>query len=224
MNLKLMASVSKKLHRNLFSSLKIDHQSIGIHYRNPTGDIVTLNDTEFTDTFGFRYFDQIFIDPEIDTRAYFGLDVTSRLLPAYTDNNFDKTYIAFISEKIGHGLFAKEDLLPGTLIGHYSGHIYRERFRPGTVDFGFNYPSLRDNAPAQKELPKLLLDAINIGNITRFINHSFQDNAHTFGANYKSFLYILFQTKCFVKKHDQITINYGPEYWKDEIPPTDNLN
>ncbi len=116
----------------------------------------------------------------------------------------------------GLGLFAAADLEEGTFVGEYAGLIRRAgstRPRPlpdggFASDYAWSYPRLRWFSPS------LDVDARTAGNALRFINHSFHPAAeadHT--ALPDEPWTIFFRLIRPVSAGDEITIDYGEEYW-----------
>ena len=63
------------------------------------------------------------------------------------------------------------------------------------------------------------IDAKHKGNITRFINHSYEPNLEPLGVFSRGVMHIILRTKKWIKKGQQITYDYGPQYWKKREKP-----
>ena len=60
----------------------------------------------------------------------------------------------------------------------------------------------------------LNLSSANIGNITRFINHSADHSNVKYKAeNYQGINYVVFRSKKLIPRNSELLINYGCNYW-----------
>ena len=65
-----------------------------------------------------------------------------------------------------------------------------------------------------------VIDAEKGGNLTRFINHSDQPNLEPIGVFWKGSLHIILRSLKKIQKGEQLTYDYGADYWsrrKDKI-------
>jgi len=118
--------------------------------------------------------------------------------------------VQFVNSEIGHGLFAVEPLTVGLVIGEYTGvinlrHLFSAK-RETTYIMEYPIP-----------MPpgfRWSIDAKGLGNFTRFINHSKKANCEISVA-YDGFIFrLLVITKLEVKAGEQLTLDYGLDYWR----------
>ena len=124
--------------------------------------------------------------------------------------------ICRVSEDVGYGLFAEADLKPGAYLSEYAGLV-----QPGEdlivdaesaeesydTDYTWDYPD------AWYEDVLYEVNALNMGNELRYINHSFEPNLiveHTLVDNR---WVIFFVAQQFIPAGVQLTVDYGEEYW-----------
>ncbi len=123
-------------------------------------------------------------------------------------------YIAHISETVGYGLFAYQNIANGEIIGEYTGTLSRDwiknsikpnDFKPYLLKYPFNSP--------------FAIDAQDEGNELRFINHSSKNaNTNRLYIFNGDLLHILFAATRPITRHQQILIDYGEKYWKFNRP------
>jgi hypothetical protein len=115
----------------------------------------------------------------------------------------------------GYGLIARNDIEAGTIIGEYTGELTPKDDSipdPDTeynCDIDIGLRSLNEETQA-----KAWLDATHKGSIFRFMNHSCDSNTKMKQGRcgiHNRIMYI-YTTKN-IQKGDQITVNYGEEWW-----------
>lgn len=111
-----------------------------------------------------------------------------------------------ISEQVGDGLFAEEDIPKGAYVGEYTGQIRMNYSLCAISDYCFRYPVL-DHLGRN-----YVIDAIN-GNLTRYINHSYKPNLNPVYAFVDGYYYLIFLAIDSIPKGTQLTFNYGQGYW-----------
>ena len=121
--------------------------------------------------------------------------------------------INFVTDIVGHGLFAAADLEAYTYVGVYTGILRRRRLFTRSNDYCFSYPT------GTWSLRPLTIDAQDHGNAIRFINHSSQPNVEAFGVPVDGTVQVLVRTFRPIPAGTQLTLDYGPHYWK--TPPLD---
>lgn len=114
--------------------------------------------------------------------------------------------ISWVSERIGYGVFANEDLGKGVYIGEYTG-IVRKRKHGDENAYCFQYLVGDD-----WESP-FIIDAKEKGNYTRFINHSHKSNLEPVSVYFNGAMHIILITLQPIKKGEQLCYDYGPDYW-----------
>jgi hypothetical protein len=126
-------------------------------------------------------------------------------------------YMKYISDKVGHGIFAAADIKKGDYIGDYTGILYDSKVR-ASRNFDPNY-TWNIIPPVNSGIKEVfLVDAKFSCNFTRFINHSFDPNVvpiNIYGPDGWHLIYVAYRD---IKKDEQILVNYGPGYWKDKNP------
>lgn len=116
--------------------------------------------------------------------------------------------IRYISESIGHGVFAEETLKARTYIGEYTGTVrenWRVYFAP-LNNYCYEYP-VPDRLGRS-----FVIDATH-GNFTRFINHSYQPNLKPVYAFFDGFYHLIFLSCRKIQKGEQLSYDYGRRYW-----------
>jgi SET domain-containing protein len=116
--------------------------------------------------------------------------------------------IRWVGEEVGHGVFAKAKIKKGTFIGEYTG-IVRENIRTyfePLNHYCYEYP-IPDRLGRS-----FVIDATQ-GNFTRFINHSDRPNLKPEYAFLDGFYHCLFFAMKEIQKEEQLTYDYGKNYW-----------
>ena len=174
---------------------------------------------EFFDQRGVEYLNKHIIDyaPILDTDAHtsekylsnvqenddltdlYGLDIEKQTLIPMS--------IRWISEDIGHGIFAEEDVRAGGFIGIYGG-VVRDRSLVGSKDYAWSYPGQTLDGG------RITLDAAEKGNELRLINDGKDPNCIvTYIIGYDNLWHVCYVAQKNIKKGDQLLISYGPSYW-----------
>ena len=125
--------------------------------------------------------------------------------------------IRFVSSDCGNGLFANDVIEAHSYIGEYTGLVKPSQLSSSVANtdgmndivtpsaYALNYPSGDSHE----------VDALEIGNIMRFINHS-QKEANCFFQPVwiDKCIHIIVKSKDrAIPKGTQLTINYGKSYW-----------
>lgn len=124
-------------------------------------------------------------------------------------------YIAACTES-GYGLFADAAIKKDDFIAQYSGIIEEAKDEAKqidgkwTTDYAWDYP---DAVPG---FPPLQINAFSAGNISRFINHSFEPNVLVEHCLLDDGWCIFFIAARDIKKDEQIFADYGDDYWTSE--------
>ena len=120
-------------------------------------------------------------------------------------------FIKKVNERVGYGVFANEDLRPNTFVGEYTGKIVDSKDHR-TTTYLFDYPVTCSTNPNCQ----YVIDAQLAGNETRFVNDS-GESSNCKIMNFvglDSLVHVVFLTNQFVKSNEQLTIDYGPFYWR----------
>jgi uncharacterized protein len=129
-------------------------------------------------------------------------------------NNCSDILIKWIDAKKGYGLFANNNLKKKKFIGQYSGYLrYSSPRKDQKNAYCFEYIT------GYKCPENFTIDARLKGNITRFINHSYQSNLKPTLIFIEPVLLIGFLTNQEIKEGDELTYNYGPDYWRKRENP-----
>jgi len=130
--------------------------------------------------------------------------------------------INFISQEVGYGVFATEDIEEGQMIGEYTGVICTTRQmtkRDGkqAADYAWDYPKnpkiVDEHGHCIKKSKELSVDAFHEGNFTRFVNHSYYPNVMVLDVPYNNQWHVIYVAFKPIKKGEQLFVNYGKEYW-----------
>lgn len=117
--------------------------------------------------------------------------------------------IRWIDEQLGYGIFADRDLPEGTFIGEFTGTVRQLSRRAPTQNvYCFHYPT------RFWSWNYYVIDALETGNETRFINHSDSPNLQPLCLCERRLLHIVFIAKVTIKAGTQLTYDYGQDFWK----------
>ncbi|KIJ64267.1 hypothetical protein HYDPIDRAFT_132965 [Hydnomerulius pinastri MD-312] len=120
----------------------------------------------------------------------------------------------------GLGAFALESLNMGDFVGTYTGHIMSLDSANLTIDIT-NHNSLNylfEVTPDKDNIQLPVFDAACVGNATRFLNHgkAGKDNVEARTLLVNGEHQIGFFTKRKVKARDELFLDYGQNYWKEQ--------
>lgn len=126
-------------------------------------------------------------------------------------------YMKFISDAVGHGIFAAADIKSGDYVGDYIGILYDSETRKSKeLDPSFTW---KISAPANLQDQYLFfVDGKNACNFTRFINHSFEPNVSPIIVYALDGWHLIYVACKDIKKDEQILANYGQGYWSHKTP------
>lgn len=115
-----------------------------------------------------------------------------------------KYKIAAKKSSAGLGLYAGEDIPKGKKIVEYFGRTISEKEEyTSNSKYLFEINSRRT------------IDGTDRKNIARYINHSCRPNAEALIPKDRVFIWSIKN----IKKGEEITFDYGKEYWKEHIKP-----
>lgn len=123
--------------------------------------------------------------------------------------------VRYIPQIQSFGLFTNKQFKKGDYIGEYTGLITSETSYLKMYDYLLEYP-----VHTLEERP-YSIDAEPIGNHTRFINHSFRPNLAKHYAFYQNFYHMIFLCDRDIEKDQQLTFDYGKNYWYLRGAPLD---
>lgn len=150
---------------------------------------------------------------ELDDRYGFEIDC-SVIAPVY---------IGKVSEKVGYGLFASENLKKGDFIGEYTGVVriseeLTESFEDGSweTDFSWDYPDEIGDIPLE-------INGRLEGNELRFVNHGRECNLDVEHTLHDGQWVIFFIANRDIQADEQLFVSYGEEYWNGGFRHFDEL-
>lgn len=140
----------------------------------------------------------------------------NRELGTRFEDELDGGYVApvciqWINDDIGHGVFAKQFLPKGSFVGEFTGCVRRlYRLSSDHNAYCFHFPTRFFS------WKYTVIDASKMGNETRFINHSDSPNLQPLCLiDEESLLHICFVTAKDVKRNEELTYNYGADFWRN---------
>lgn len=117
--------------------------------------------------------------------------------------------IQWIDEKIGYGVFARENISSEAFVGEYTGVVRQiKRFHPDLNGYCMHYPTKFFS------YNYVVIDAQEAGNEMRFVNHSDDPNLKAICLIDRGVQHIGFFALKPISRGEQLTINYGKDYWK----------
>ncbi|MBA2728780.1 MAG: SET domain-containing protein-lysine N-methyltransferase, partial [Parachlamydiaceae bacterium] len=117
--------------------------------------------------------------------------------------------IRWIDEQLEYGVFAETDMAAGTYIGEFTGAVrHLSRKHPTHNIYCFHYPT------RFWSWNYYVIDALRMGNQMRFINHSDRPNLQPLCLCERRLLHIVFIAKVAIKAGEQLTYDYGQDFWK----------
>lgn len=120
------------------------------------------------------------------------------------------TVIKWIDDEIGYGLFAGIDFMEGDYIGEYTGKVRQvQRLHKDLNSYCFHYPT------KWFSWNYTVIDSIDQGNETRFINHSNSPNLQPRWFYDRGLMHLAFFAAKFIPKGAQLTFNYGKDFWRN---------
>ncbi len=193
-----------------------------IGFKDATGKVRQLSAMEFQREFGVEYLPQLIIKKTLPTSfrqkcSQFPDKEThgpnAKLIEQVLAGYVAPSYIAKINERVGHGLFAKNDISEGELIGQYTGVLTTD-WSPAKKGSEIDPYLLR--YPFQT---RYAISAKDGGNETRFANHSTHSaNVQRSYLLHEGVLRVLFVAHTPIRRDCQILLDYGTNYWLNSSP------
>ncbi|MFA6118904.1 MAG: SET domain-containing protein [Parachlamydiales bacterium] len=122
-------------------------------------------------------------------------------------------YIKWIDPIKEYGLFANSDLPNRAYLGEYTGVIKKyNRLIDNKNSYLFEYHIGYKKSP-------YTIDAREKGSIIRFVNHSSKPNIVPLSVYLDGAMHLIFRTNRKIKKDEELTYDYGPNYWKKREKP-----
>lgn len=124
--------------------------------------------------------------------------------------------IRWIDSVMGYGVFAEKAFAPMHFIAEYAGLVRKRSKHDNKNAYCFEYLLEPD-----EETP-YLIDAENQGGVSRFINHSNKPNLLSAFVLVDEIPHIILYTSKRIERGEELTYDYGPDYWKKRPPPKMN--
>ena len=141
------------------------------------------------------------------------LETGSRFKEEIAEGKTPHVSVRFCGEEIGWGLFAEEDLPENFFVGEYTGEV-RKNNQYTLSNYLYEYP-IPDTIGRNH-----VIDATS-GNLMRFVNHCSLPNLKPFYAFSEGLYHLILVTQRPILKGEQLTYDYGQNYWYVRTPPID---
>ncbi len=122
-------------------------------------------------------------------------------------------YLQWIDAKMGWGIFADKDIPTMEFIAEYSGKVRPRGRNDAKNAYCFEYLLAPD-----EETP-YLIDAQDQGGLSRYINHHPKPNLSSTFVLIDNIPHIILYTAKPIKKDEQLSYDYGVDYWKHRPKP-----
>lgn len=218
----------------------LDNQQIRYYQEGSTGSFETMSYRTVGERFSFNYTPHLTFLHEKDFRNLWlnhigSLDPDDNNPVSETNNHLFKddqvlsevglksmVYQGFIHPSlsirhvgfvdgtdVGHGLFTEDFLANDCFLGEYIGIVTsnNENLESEELSYCCLYPSCDGGT---------VINAIEMGNMIRFINHSESPNAQFQRWSCDGVMHVLCITKRDISPDEQITVDYGQSYWIDK--------
>ena len=182
------------------------------------GIITAIAEQQFFNIFKVRYastleFEDAEVRENVKRIANFRInrenDLESHLYEPMLETVNDKLYLMHV-RRMGMGVFTDKIIMPNEYVAEYTGVVSRESLNTENP-YLFTYKSKREGDLLDY---KYLVDAREVGNISRFVNHSEDSNVSTFIMMGKDAWHIVFAASRKIYSGEQLFINYGSQYSK----------
>lgn len=127
-------------------------------------------------------------------------------------------HLELIDDTVGYGVFADEDIIRGQYVAEYTGAMVNEEYINEHQPFDLKYswtvmPPIYCAAPK-----KFVVDALNEGNFTRYINHSYDPNVLALVVYCQNEWHMIYVACKEIKMGQQLLVDYGKGYWYNREP------
>jgi hypothetical protein len=116
-------------------------------------------------------------------------------------------YINSISEIVGYGVFAGQEIHNGDFINEYTGEFGITR------DLSKRESSYLIEENCLDEQFSWWIDSQRLGNYSRFINHSSEPNTKLYFTFFKEKYRVFVMAIKNIEPDEQVLLNYGKDYW-----------
>jgi hypothetical protein len=123
--------------------------------------------------------------------------------------------VRWVSDLVGYGLFAEEEIAARSYVGEYTGIVRRNnrRYFEPLNNYCYEYP-------VEDEIGRSFVIDATQGNLTRFINHSSSPNLKPIHVFYEGYYHLIFIALRLIQKGEQLSYDYGESYWYLRSSPT----
>jgi hypothetical protein len=123
-------------------------------------------------------------------------------------------FVRWISDRVGYGLFAKEEISEESYVGEYTGIVRKNdrRYFEPLNNYCYEYP-------VDDEIGRSFVIDATQGNLTRFINHSSKPNLQPIHVFYDGYYHLIFVALRPIQKGEELSYDYGESYWYLRDPP-----
>lgn len=148
---------------------------------------------------------------KLDKKKMFSKE--QKWLGSFFSKELDSAYFANVdikstNQNLGYGLFAKQNIAKNSFVGEFAG-ILKKR---SSVSLKVNHYCLK--YPIEGGFfQKYTIDASKKGNCFRFLNHNINPNLNVRSVFYNGFIRMIFLSLKDIKVGDQLTIDYGKDFW-----------
>ena len=137
-------------------------------------------------------------------QKWLGTHLSDKILTGYSSELF----IAWVSDTIQYGVFAKKRIEAGSYIGEYGGVVRKGNKEDADNEYCFEY------AIGDRGKSPYLIDAKDQGGYTRFINHSASPNLEHLSVYSSGQIHIIFIASQTINEGEELRYNYGEPFWK----------
>ncbi len=125
--------------------------------------------------------------------------------------------VRWISDRVGYGLFAEEEISEESYVGEYTGIVRKNdrRYFEPLNNYCYEYP-------VDDEIGRSFVIDATQGNLTRFINHSSKPNLQPIHIFYDGYYHLIFVAFRPIQKGEELSYDYGESYWYLRDPPLTN--
>lgn len=121
-------------------------------------------------------------------------------------------YIQWINKEVGYGLFARKTISKWEYIGEYTGVV--KRINPlNLTPYCYRYPV----SPGIYPFNIFAIDAMNLGNETRFMNHSLTPNCETFTTFDGQLFHANLRAIRPIRQGEELTYDYGSDFLREQL-------
>ncbi len=122
--------------------------------------------------------------------------------------------ICWIKDPIGYGVITNTPILKQTCIGEYLGVVRKKSFFGRLKNrYCFDYTIILG------EEPRYVIDALDSGNYTRYINHHTKGNLETVSVFAGGIMHILLYATENIPAGTELVYDYGDDYWEKRKKP-----